>query len=252
MEPARDAWTRNLLVLHSGGPPGPHAFHIHSVGKAEPPSFKSSGGHFNPYGKSHGLKNPHGRHAGDLINLQVGPEGVGTVVVIASLVTLGEGENSLFDEDGSAIVSRLEHRQFARLAALLDYPEWAEDPAYATNAARVAHRQPLVEKIAECLAKRSRDAWLTAFEAHGIPAGPIHSVAEALEDAQVRHRGLVRTLERAGQDVPQVANPLRFDGVSCTSDVAPPALGADSDAVLTEMGLSADDIAKLRDLGVVR
>lgn len=84
--------------------PGPHAFHIHSVGKAEPPSFKSSGGHFNPYGKSHGLKNPHGRHAGDLINLQVGPEGVGTVVVIASLVTLGEGENSLFDEDGSAIV----------------------------------------------------------------------------------------------------------------------------------------------------
>jgi Cu-Zn family superoxide dismutase len=84
--------------------PGPHAFHIHSVGKAEAPSFKSSGGHFNPYGKGHGLKNPNGRHAGDLSNLQVGSDGVGTTVVLASLVTLEEGANSLFDEDGSAIV----------------------------------------------------------------------------------------------------------------------------------------------------
>jgi Cu-Zn family superoxide dismutase len=84
--------------------PGPHAFHIHSVGKAEAPSFKSSGGHFNPYGKAHGLKNPNGRHAGDLPNLQVGPDGVGTTVMLASLVTLGEGVNGLFDEDGSALV----------------------------------------------------------------------------------------------------------------------------------------------------
>ncbi|MDI4636084.1 MULTISPECIES: CaiB/BaiF CoA transferase family protein [Halomonadaceae] len=154
--------------------------------------------------------------------------------------------------DGHLVLTVGNDAQFARLAALLDYPEWAEDPTYATNAARVAHRDCLVATIAECLAARPRDAWLADFEAHGIPAGPIHSVAEALEDAQVRHRGLVRTLERADQDVPQVANPLRFDGVSCTSEVAPPALGADSDAVLADMGLSADDIAKLRDLGVVR
>ncbi|WP_192036857.1 CaiB/BaiF CoA-transferase family protein [Halomonas sp. YLGW01] len=154
--------------------------------------------------------------------------------------------------DGHLVLTVGNDSQFARLASLLGHPEWATDPAFATNAARVAHREPLVEKIAACLAAHSRDDWLAAFDTHGIPAGPIHSVAEALENVQVRHRDLVRTLERDGQPVPQVANPLRFDGTTCTSEVAPPALGADSDAVLAEMGLSADDIARLRALGVVR
>ncbi|WP_136255132.1 CaiB/BaiF CoA transferase family protein [Onishia niordana] len=154
--------------------------------------------------------------------------------------------------DGYLVLTVGNDAQFARLATLLDCPEWAQDPAYATNAARVANRGALVEKITACLSRGTRDQWLAAFEAHGVPAGPIHSVAEALEDAQVRHRGLVRHLESDGIDVPQVGNPLRFDGVSCTSESAPPTLGADSDAVLTEMGLSAEDIARLRDLGVVR
>ncbi|WP_458525860.1 CaiB/BaiF CoA transferase family protein [Onishia taeanensis] len=154
--------------------------------------------------------------------------------------------------DGHLVLTVGNDAQFARLAALLEHPGWAEDLAYATNGARVVHREALTEQIAACLATRTRDAWLAAFEAHGIPAGPIHSVAEALEDAQVRHRGLVRLLEREGRAVPQVANPLRFDGASCTSEVAPPALGADSDTVLAEMGLSDDDIARLRAMGVVR
>src|SRR5258708_2009771 len=52
-------------------PPGTHAFHIHNVGSCEAPDFKSAGGHFNPEGKKHGLKNPNGPHAGDLPNIIV-------------------------------------------------------------------------------------------------------------------------------------------------------------------------------------
>ena len=86
-----------------GMPPGVHAFHLHSVGRCEPP-FKSAGGHFNPFGRQHGLLNPQGLHAGDLPNIHVGEGGALSFEVLAGLVTLGAGESSLFDADGSAIV----------------------------------------------------------------------------------------------------------------------------------------------------
>jgi Cu-Zn family superoxide dismutase len=85
-------------------PPGLHGFHIHEVGKCEKPEFKSAGGHFNPHGKNHGLKNPEGPHVGDLPNLLVEPDGTATVTVLAPLVTLGSGKNSLFHPGGTALV----------------------------------------------------------------------------------------------------------------------------------------------------
>ena len=85
-------------------PPGTHGFHIHAVGKCEPPGFTSAGGHFNPHGKKHGLKSPEGPHAGDLPNLVVGPAGTAKAEVVAALVTLGSGKHSLFHPDGTALV----------------------------------------------------------------------------------------------------------------------------------------------------
>ena len=85
-------------------PAGPHAFHIHAVGQCEAPDFKSAGSHFNPYGKKHGMKNPEGPHAGDLPNLEVGPDGTGKLEVVTRGITLGEGENSLFHSGGTSIV----------------------------------------------------------------------------------------------------------------------------------------------------
>ncbi|MFZ5997772.1 MAG: superoxide dismutase family protein [Nitrospirota bacterium] len=84
-------------------PPGPHGFHIHAVGKCEPP-FKTAGGHFNPTGKKHGYMNPDGMHAGDLPNLYAGSDGKARAEVLAGEVTLREGKASLFDADGSALV----------------------------------------------------------------------------------------------------------------------------------------------------
>jgi len=85
-------------------PPGTHAFHIHTTGKCEPPEFKSAGGHFNPTDVHHGFESEKGEHAGDLPNLHVPESGTLRVEYATEAVTLGEGKNSLFDADGSALV----------------------------------------------------------------------------------------------------------------------------------------------------
>jgi Cu-Zn family superoxide dismutase len=84
--------------------PGEHAFHIHAVGKCEPP-FTSAGGHFNPTNRKHGLLAAEGHHAGDMPNLHVPQSGELTVEVVNADVTLEKGKpNSVFDADRSAIV----------------------------------------------------------------------------------------------------------------------------------------------------
>ena len=85
-------------------PPGAHALHIHAVGKCDPPGFQTAGPHFNPEGKKHGTKNPEGPHAGDLPNFEVGADGRAKVSAVAAHVTLGEGANSLFHPEGTALV----------------------------------------------------------------------------------------------------------------------------------------------------
>ncbi len=86
-------------------PPGAHAVHIHASAKCDGPDFKSAGPHFNPAHKKHGRKNPEGPHAGDLPDLQAGPDGTDVMEAVVSGVTLaGEGENSLFHPGGTSIV----------------------------------------------------------------------------------------------------------------------------------------------------
>ena len=84
--------------------PGPHGFHIHAIGKCDPPDFTSAGGHFNPEGKKHGLKNPAGPHAGDLPNIVVKPDGTAVADVVASTITFGPGNRSLSGPQGTALV----------------------------------------------------------------------------------------------------------------------------------------------------
>jgi Cu-Zn family superoxide dismutase len=84
-------------------PAGEHAFHIHAVGKCEPPDFKSAGPHFNPDTTKHGLMNPEGPHAGDMPNLHVPEGGTLKIEVLNPAVTL-DADSALLDDDGSAIV----------------------------------------------------------------------------------------------------------------------------------------------------
>lgn len=82
---------------------GEHAFHIHETGKCEP-DFSAAGGHFAPDGKEHGFGNPQGYHAGDMPNIFAASDGVAKVHVFNTRISLGEGEGTIFDEDGSALI----------------------------------------------------------------------------------------------------------------------------------------------------
>ena len=93
-----------LRVNLEGAPAGERAFHIHQVGRCEPPAFESAGPHLNPTGAQHGYMNPKGAHAGDLPNVHVPQDGRLTTEIIARGVTLQGGANSLLDGDGAAIV----------------------------------------------------------------------------------------------------------------------------------------------------
>ena len=85
-------------------PAGEHAFHVHGVGKCEPP-FTSAGGHFNPGSKKHGLMAGEGPHAGDMPNLHIPASGTLVVEVLNGAVTLEKGKpNSLFGPEGTALI----------------------------------------------------------------------------------------------------------------------------------------------------
>ena len=92
-----------LVLTVSNIPLGAHGLHLHAVGKCEAPGFTTAGGHLNPTGHEHGTLNPRGSHLGDVPNLTVGGDGLGTLEH-RFRVSAAELHASLFDADGSAIV----------------------------------------------------------------------------------------------------------------------------------------------------
>jgi Cu-Zn family superoxide dismutase len=87
-----------------GLPAGDHGIHVHAVGKCDAPDFMTAGGHFNPANHQHGLSNPQGAHAGDMVNLTVGADGTGTIDYLLKDVSVTGGSGDLFGPDGTALV----------------------------------------------------------------------------------------------------------------------------------------------------
>jgi Cu-Zn family superoxide dismutase len=83
-----------------GLPVGTRGVHVHMTGRCDAPEFTTAGAHWNPASMQHGLENPQGQHAGDMPNLEVGPDGRGSLEYTLKGATM----NGLLDTDGSALV----------------------------------------------------------------------------------------------------------------------------------------------------
>jgi formyl-CoA transferase len=149
--------------------------------------------------------------------------------------------------DQAIIVAIGNDRQFARLADICGHPEWAGDERFKSNSARVANRAEMVALVADAIARRPAAQWLESLEKAGIPAGPINSISQALEDVQAQHRHMVRTI--AGMRL--VGSPVRLDGERADADLPPPGLGEHTLDVLSTLGIDPAAIERLRSAGVV-
>jgi succinate---hydroxymethylglutarate CoA-transferase len=143
--------------------------------------------------------------------------------------------------------------QFAKCAAVLGHPEWADDPRFAVNHARVEHRVILDGAIADALAADIADAWLVKLKAVGVPCGRINSVAEALADPQTEARAMVETVQHPTiGDLKLVGMPYKFSGTPASVRRPPPTLGEHTEEILTgELGLDGAAIAALRVANVI-
>jgi formyl-CoA transferase len=156
--------------------------------------------------------------------------------------------------DGHLILAVGNDSQFARFCEIAGRPQWAVDPRFAANAARVQHRDTLVPMIAEVVRTRSQRDWLAALEAVDVPGGPINRLDQVFADPQVQARRMRFELPHPSAGVvPQVANPLQFSATPVAYTQAPPLLGEHTASVLSErLRLSPDALNDLAARGVVQ
>jgi len=154
--------------------------------------------------------------------------------------------------DGHFTVGAANDNLFPRFCAILGLDELVGDPRFDGVARRLEHRVELERLIEAVTVRQPRAHWLAQCEAAGVPAGPINSVPEALDDPHVRARGMVQELTHpdAGR-VRSLGNPVKMSATPPEMRKAAPRLGEDTDAILAELGLDAGTIAALRAQGVV-
>lgn len=155
--------------------------------------------------------------------------------------------------DGDFILTVGNDGQFRKFCEVAGHREWADDPRFSSNKARVANRAELIPLIRQATVFKTTAEWVAALEEVGVPCGPINDLAAVFEDPQVLARGLNVELPHALSGlVAQVASPLRLSDTPVEYRLAPPRLGEHTDEVLARvLGLDGGAIATLRDKQVI-
>jgi crotonobetainyl-CoA:carnitine CoA-transferase CaiB-like acyl-CoA transferase len=127
--------------------------------------------------------------------------------------------------DRELVVAAANDRLFAKMAAELGHPEWAENPRYATNAARAGNKEEIIGLISDIMRTQPSAFWEARFEAAGVPCAPINDMSVLKTDTQVAALGMLKP--PPGLALPLMGLPISFDGARPPVTSPAPALGAD-------------------------
>jgi crotonobetainyl-CoA:carnitine CoA-transferase CaiB-like acyl-CoA transferase len=155
--------------------------------------------------------------------------------------------------DGWIMLGAGNDQQFARLCAVLAHPEWADDPRFATNPARVQHRAILIPLLEAELRRGVTVQWVERLLAAGIPCGPVNDIPTALADPQVAARGMVQTVVHpVTGEIPMIGPAAKLSATPAAIRRPPPLLGEHTDQVLAGwLGYSEAQICTWRAEGVI-
>lgn len=154
--------------------------------------------------------------------------------------------------DGWIVIAAANDRLFAALCEVLGVPELAQQPSFATNAERVAHREQLARLIGERLGAHDTAFWLDACTAAGVPAAPVQDIADVARDPQTMALGILQSLAHPRiPDFAMVALPLSVNDRRVTHRQHPPTLGEHSLEVLARAGYSQGQIEEMLAMGAI-
>ncbi|WP_151637959.1 CaiB/BaiF CoA transferase family protein [Noviherbaspirillum aerium] len=155
--------------------------------------------------------------------------------------------------DGYIIVAVGNDGQYRRFVEAGGRPDLHQDERFATNPMRVRHRDTLVPLLADMVRTKTKQEWIDALEAAGVPCGPINDLDEVFDNPQVQARGLrVDMPHPSGGTVKLVGSPMRMSATPPRYDAPPPTLGQHTDQVLRDiLGYGEPQIQELRAKGLI-
>lgn len=155
--------------------------------------------------------------------------------------------------DGYAILAIGNDEQFRRFCAVAGARELPENPYYASNPARVKHRDILVPLLQAIMQTRSTAQWISQLEPAAVPCGPINQLSDLDADAQITARDIFKTMPHpTGGTMRSVASPMRFSRSITTDNIAPPTLGQHTHDVLTShLNATAAELAQWHEEGII-
>lgn len=153
--------------------------------------------------------------------------------------------------NGKIYMAVANQKLFVDTCKALGHPEWATDPRFAAIADRVANKKLLQSMMEDVLKTDTKENWVKKLR--HLPAGPIRTMKEALEEPEVKRRGMLKTYKHARVgDVPLIGSNYNFSDTPVDDTRPPPSLGEHTDKVLSGLaGLSAAEIAALREKKVI-